>query len=64
MKLGSNENAGKVLQRHEDEICKVKKDIDDLIKSNRLLSKAIKLCSIATLAIAITVLIKVVLEQI
>ena len=37
MKLGSNEIAGKVLQRHEDEICKVKKDIDDLIKSNRLL---------------------------
>lgn len=64
MKLDPNENVGRIIQRHEDEICKVKKDIDDLIKSNRLLSKAIKLCSIATLAIAITVLIKVVLRQI
>ncbi len=49
MKLGSNENAGKVLQRHEDEICKVKKDIDDLIKSNRLLRICNRMISLAVL---------------
>lgn len=46
----------------EKEIRQLKAKVDVLMESNRLLSKAVKLCSLATLAMVITVLIKVVLD--
>lgn len=53
VKLNPNENAGKIIQRHEDAICETEKDLT-------YIKKALRILSYAALGNAVTLLLYVV----